>query len=122
MDKLMKAIYLDLDEHNNVKDVTENETPYLYCEVEEEVEINSIREFLELDKYVIRYEDDCLVIVEEKIIVNHDVHIDPPPDKNQEIKDEIERINKQLQSLQTAVDNLHAMLSHEVEIDEGGDV
>lgn len=119
---MTKMIFLVLDEHNIVVDVSETETPHIYCEVEDDVDIESIREFLELEKYVIKYDNDCLIIVEEKIVIDHDTHIEPPPDKVQQLIDEVAVLKQQVQDLQTAVDNLTVLLEHEVEIDTGGDV
>lgn len=62
----MKSIYLELDNDNIVIALTESVTPYKYCEVEEHVELEEIVAFLELDKYVMQFENDVLLIVGER--------------------------------------------------------
>ena len=59
----MKNIYFELDTDNVVTVVTEEETPHLYCEVDDDVELDDIVTFLELDKYIMQFENDVLLIV-----------------------------------------------------------
>ena len=61
----MKTIYLELNEDNIVTAVMEDETPYPYCEVEDDVMLEDVVQSLGLDKYIMKWQDDALVIVEE---------------------------------------------------------
>lgn len=64
MDKL-RAIYLELNDDNIVTALTEEETPHQYCEVSEDVSLEEIIAFLELDKYVMKFEDGTLIVIGE---------------------------------------------------------
>lgn len=61
----MKTIYLELNEENIVTAIMEDETEYPYCEVDEDVTLEDVVQSLGLDKYVMKWQDDALVIVEE---------------------------------------------------------
>ena len=61
----MKTIYLELNEDKIVTAITADETPYPYCEVEDDVTLEDVVQSIGLDKYVMKWRDDALVVVEE---------------------------------------------------------
>ena len=62
----MKNIYFEVNQENIVTAITEEETAHLYCEVEEDVSLNDIAKFIELDKYIMKFENNVLLIVGER--------------------------------------------------------
>lgn len=112
MDKL-KKIYLVLNDDKIVVDVTETETPHLYCEVEDEVTVEEIKESLQLSSQVLKWENDCLYLVE--VIADHDNAV--LEDEFVALQKRVAKVEKQVADLSVAIDNLNALLGHEAEIE-----
>lgn len=110
----MKQIFLVLNENNHVIDIVESVTEHFYCDVEDGVTVDEIKESLQIGSQVLRWEDECLVAVDE-YIADHDSFV--PPDQLVEWTKLFKQMDERIKSLETAIHNLTGGVEHEVEIE-----
>lgn len=111
----MKKIYFKLDEENIVTEITEEETEHWYCDVDDDVELKTIVEVLELDKHPAKWESGCLILLTDEIVADHDsyVHVE----KVESLEEYVKKLEERIKSLETAIHNITGGVEHEVEIE-----
>ncbi|MCW6683026.1 DUF5320 domain-containing protein [Aerococcaceae bacterium NML160702] len=93
---MMKKIYLQLDNQNRVVSLTEQETACFYCEVEESVDLEEVKNFLGVSTKKLKWQDSALVEVTEELL----------QEENEHLKEEVKTLNERLFSLEEAVLNI----------------